>query len=216
MEQQTEERKTRYVVGQKLYVIHFAYEGREDFGFTLPFMFDQTPISKINIIELTVTEHHKVKNEYSRDEDEATCDGFILTDKEGNIWHNQYPRASYGQVSDEGDRRFTRHLENESQYQKWLDEGVVFECRLLSDVFGKISRGIKHFAEIDPKASPTEIERYKITHDALEKCLDEITTVMKNDFQKELKEVPIWEKYPNITHFVLQDIPKEVETIAGF
>lgn len=201
--------KTRFSVGEKLYAIHFAYEGKKDFGFGMPYLYDDAPISKINIIELTVTEHHKVRGDFDSDQKKPKYDGFILTDKEGNIWHNQYPRASYGQVSDESDRRFVRHLEDKSQYDTWLKEEIVFECHLLGDVVGKIDRGIKHFSKIEPRDTPDIIAKNVKNAEVLQKCIGEIRTKLKCEFQKELKEVPIWEKHPDITHFVLYDIPKE-------
>jgi hypothetical protein len=55
---------------------------------------------KINSKLLKCESHHKVPVDYS----DSIADGFIFLDKEGNKYYNQYPTASYGQTSDEGDR----------------------------------------------------------------------------------------------------------------
>lgn len=52
---------------------------------------------------LTITEHHKVPGEWS---DELECDGFIAVDEAGQVWENQYPRASYGQLCDKANGDF--------------------------------------------------------------------------------------------------------------
>lgn len=60
---------------------------------------------------LTCIEHHRVPDAHDP-EGERTCDGFIFKDNEGNLWYNQYPHASYGQLDDSGDRFVRRHFES--------------------------------------------------------------------------------------------------------
>ena len=45
---------------------------------------------------------HDVPGEW---DDEIKYDGFIFKDAEGHTWNNQYPRASYGQLSTDNDQR---------------------------------------------------------------------------------------------------------------
>lgn len=63
---------------------------------------------------LTVSEHHRVPAEYD-EKRELTYDGYILRtqgDKGADrVWYNQYPVASYGQLSDIGNSIFTLHAE---------------------------------------------------------------------------------------------------------
>lgn len=72
---------------------------------------------------LTVSEHHRVPSEYG-DKNELTCDGYILrsTDSNGTerTWHNQFPYASYGQLSDAGDAIFT--LDSEEATSEEIDK----------------------------------------------------------------------------------------------
>lgn len=58
-------------------------------------------LKRIEAMNLTCIEHHKVTNGYS---DKKDCDGFVFKDEYGRIWDNQYPTASYGQLDDTNDR----------------------------------------------------------------------------------------------------------------
>lgn len=62
--------------------------------------------------ELEVTEHHQVPGEW---DDNLQYDGYILIDREGQRWTNQYPRACYGQVSDTADRVFYRDIPEDEE-----------------------------------------------------------------------------------------------------
>lgn len=64
---------------------------------------------RFEFLELEVIEHHKVSSEYD-EKDLKDCDGYILKSADGRIFHNQYPRASYGQVSDRANYIFTEAL----------------------------------------------------------------------------------------------------------
>ena len=65
------------------------------------------PFPELEFRKLTVTEHHRVLNEYAAKDSAPDCDGFILKGDDGSIWHNQYPRAGYGQLDDSQDGIFT-------------------------------------------------------------------------------------------------------------
>lgn len=75
----------------------------------------------------TVAEYHRVPNLHD-DKGELTCDGYILraTDEKENSrkWLNQYPSASYSQLSDIGDAIFTIDVgENTSEeISKMIDD----------------------------------------------------------------------------------------------
>lgn len=102
----------RYEEGQKIWTVFFHNVE----GFLYPsysqFMpFDGKPYPEIVFRELTVTEHHKVRSEWENTDTPPACDGFLLKDSDGRIWHNQYPFASYGQISDSCDGLFRLHLE---------------------------------------------------------------------------------------------------------
>lgn len=105
----------RYQLHQKVWTIGLTLTRATTGELVTPFNFI-TPVPQLfkiqsmRFFDLTVTEHHKVPGEWS---DEKEYDGFIATDKNGNIWHNQYPRASYGQLSDSADGNFSPALIND-------------------------------------------------------------------------------------------------------
>ena len=63
-------------------------------------------LDKIQLMSATCIEHHKVPTEWDA---ELSNDGFVFSETEGESlgrkWHNQYPRASYGQLDDSNDYR---------------------------------------------------------------------------------------------------------------
>lgn len=102
----------RYSVGQKVWTIGLSLIEKDTgnpvypIGFLAPHP-GQLGISKLYFNALTVSEHHKVSGEWS---DELEYDGFILKDEKDRVWHNQYPVARYGQISDSGDGLFESTL----------------------------------------------------------------------------------------------------------
>lgn len=128
----------RYEINQKLFAVNFSYPGNFNHGlYSQPLLNNDIIPSEINFIELQVTEHHKVPNSWG-DINDKDCDGYLLKDADGNPFVNQYPTASYGQLSDTGDRRFRKHIETIEQ----LEKGSPYEYHLLSDVLSDIYKGI--------------------------------------------------------------------------
>lgn len=69
-------------------------------------------LNEIKVQLLECTEHHKVRSSHEEESAEPTCDGFIFRNlKTQENWHNQYPTASYGQISCEADSRAHRSYE---------------------------------------------------------------------------------------------------------
>lgn len=113
----------RYQVGQTLTVVTFGYEHTQTSDAFIPFFRGRPEPTKIFFKELTVVEHHKVTDGYSK---EATRDGFILKDAEGNVWYNQYPTANYGQTFDDGDGWFHYHPKEGENWDTILDNEYNF------------------------------------------------------------------------------------------
>lgn len=186
---------TRYAISEKLLTIAFVYNGEIHTG--LPYQWGREAPEGILIRELEVIEHHKVPNEWDL-EGEKEYDGFVLKDAEGFIWHNQYPYASYGQVSDSGDRLFMVKAEDSS----WLDaleaKGIPLEVTLASDVYGVIHRGIKEVSDEELR-------------EKLKNLLSTIDEILQTKFQCRMKEEPRCPSIPRIklTRFVVA--PLEVE-----
>lgn len=61
----------------------------------------------------TVKEHCRVPHEYGEENDHS-CDGYILQPSENNaneqVWYNQYPVASFGQLDDTGNYIFNLRI----------------------------------------------------------------------------------------------------------
>lgn len=138
----------RFEIGQTLFAIQFTNQADLDVKrigvFSMPMRFNNEMPATIHFVKLTVTEHHKVPGEWDNEE---KYDGFILTDEQGNRYGNQYPRASYGQLSDTSDRIFQRlesdaDTESKKLIQELKDTGKPYEYRLLSDVLESMLGGI--------------------------------------------------------------------------
>ena len=97
----------------------------------------------IEVRMLTCVEHHKVPNHWDESNPpKLDCDGFIFVDEETGIrWANQYPRASYGQVSDTADRLVMRMFPEGTDY-KALPEDTVLEMELATYRLERIENGI--------------------------------------------------------------------------
>lgn len=136
--------------------------------FSQPLMYSDEMPSKINFTKLTVTEHHQVYDSYDeKREKPPEHDGYILTDTDGKQWANQYPTASYGQLSDEANRRFHRHVlgkEAEEALIAQLREnpGSFYECHLLTDVLEKIMKGIKDLSDMKVDDDRVEAVNQKV------------------------------------------------------
>jgi len=119
----------RYQVGEKLWVM-FAHVTNSnlyplrvaytpwDYGHVLP---------KLEFLELEVIEHHKVRNEYAQPDSEPDCDGYLLRDSDGNMWSNQYPLASYGQLTTASDQHFSRYFDDKDVEKELCDAAIAFE-----------------------------------------------------------------------------------------
>lgn len=114
------------------------------FGAYLPWIPSRSVIERIEFEHLTVTEHHRVRSEWDEKEAEPKYDGYVLKSAKGEIWHNQYPYASYGQTSDASDRRFNRYCGGSDATRSWLDANPsgIAQYRSLSCYLQDLKRGI--------------------------------------------------------------------------
>lgn len=107
----------RYSVGQEIYGICFKYIDKDTNVKIVSSSVSSVTMNDvpedIEFKKFIVTEHHKVGKEY--DPTDMTADGYILKDENGLIYHNQYPIATYEQVSDSNDRIFTRSSDGMTQ-----------------------------------------------------------------------------------------------------
>lgn len=91
---------SRYTVGKKEYFIRVVFERPEPILFPL-YLPGHDKLKEIQIISLMCVEHHKVYNDYDDRTQLPQHDGYIFKDLETRqIFHNQYPTASFGQLDD--------------------------------------------------------------------------------------------------------------------
>lgn len=90
---------TRYEPGKEYAFVNVIYD-RPSPLITFLYVPWHDILKEIVVKRLKCVEHHRVPDDWG---DEIKYDGFIFQDVEGNEdrWYNQYPRASYGQTSDE-------------------------------------------------------------------------------------------------------------------
>ena len=184
----------RYNVGETIYTIFFDIEGRDRLDFFWPYMYNMDQVVKINIVPLIVTKHYKVRGDYDKEDTVPTYDGYVLKDMQGNTWYNQYPRASYGQISDECNQRFFRHMEK-GDLETLRVKNEILESHLLTDVVGRVSRGIKSMED-----TPDDV-LYKILVDLKQ----QIEHQLKEEYQKVLVEEQVFPDVDIITHFIVKD-----------
>lgn len=99
---------------------------------------NQAESVKYDFILLECIEHHKVPIAYS----DGEGDGFIFKDDQGNIFNNQYPTASYGQISDDNDRIFTRYGKAYERFSYALFSSYVeYVENLLGDIYETSRQG---------------------------------------------------------------------------
>lgn len=134
----------RYSVGEEIYACVFVYGDR--ITTSQPYLIwslsNETP-TDIKFIKLTVKEHHKVPGDY---DEEVKYDGYILAADDGTLFTNQYPLASYGQVSDRGDRIFSIDFRGKTQedFNKVFDNQVKvpYEYVLIDEVFTPMFKAV--------------------------------------------------------------------------
>lgn len=107
--------KLRFTVGEVYWFARTLYTNKDPKlpTFTSLFMPWLHNLDKIEFLPLLCKEHHKVA--WDQDpKSEKTCDGFVFVSPtdETDIWYNQYPKASYGQLDDTNDRVVFKHYEN--------------------------------------------------------------------------------------------------------
>lgn len=164
----------RFEIGSQVPFVHVKFEhgnfsNADGICFSTYYPWDHKLIG-IDILMLSCQEHHKVAGEA---DDVKNEDGFIFTDADGNVWHNQYPRANGLNMSVERDIKSDEHLKAE------MERGVVnFEMKGLSTYLAEVSRGIFDIqAEID-KGNTTYDYKSKLAQ--LQAHYDEVVLKFEN------------------------------------
>ena len=182
------ENKMRFTIGQEILVVDFIYDCLDMFGSSRPFAFGSNNCPKKTVIfKLKVTEHHQVP--WDQDPTgQKKYDGFKLITDAGEVWYNQYPVASYGQVSDHCDRIFdialahskaTKDLPKE-KIMSQLEQKGFFQAETLTGFIANFFATVKMAREGDYLPDPTRINR---TH-AIIKFFEDLCAQIFKEFGK--------------------------------
>lgn len=191
----------RFQVGEVLYGICFLFQNGE-YDNTKPYVYHDMLVKDIAIGKLTVKEHHRVPDYWAKNDHEQKHDGFILSDEAGNIWYNQYPKAHYGQVTDENDRIFYLHPKTEEQEKDAINGRIVGEYNLLTDFVHDLNRGIRYIQNMpaDKKANWQDAEKRLGLMIELDKM---IRDKLLKEYELVLEEFVPYEKLSNHTKYRL-------------
>lgn len=209
----------RYEIGQTLFAVQFNFAADLEAGrigmFRQPLLYsDEMPVA-INIEKMVVTEHHRVYwDQDDKRQGAPEYDGFILVGEDGKKWANQYPDASYGQISDTANRRFNLYTdiaglddnqikakERELIDKLKADKGSYYETHLLTDVFGPIMRGIKDLGEVAPHESHYKIAQTKLA------LLIQLKDQILEKFAEAYPEYRLQERWIKLYAGALKDYP---------
>lgn len=142
-------------------------------------------INEIKFVESTVKEHHKVPGDW---DDEKKYDGFIF-DVQGCRGLNQYPKASYGQISDTQDRvisiaEYLYETKYNEDYDAMAEANEISCFTTAGNLFDTIDGGIKFFTD----RGDTTLA------DALKKQREQVLGALNEQFpQYKVVRKEIWE-----------------------
>lgn len=154
----------RFEIGQQIPFINVRYHKKPNVEKAFSFLFDPRihDLDSVEVKILTVKEHHKVPSTYGP-KDEKNYDGFIFTEQinenEEQLWKNQYPTATYGQLSDENDRTVFRHTTHSKEeiermsYEelKYWTERWHTALDFIANIKRAIVGGKRHGLELSPE-----------------------------------------------------------------
>lgn len=171
----------RYNIGDQVTFVWINYT-RSSFCGTSSFCPWSDKLTSIDLRIMTCTEHHRVPGEW---DDEIQYDGFFFKDHEDRTWVNQWPRAAYGQISEDANYYVSPKTQEDDP-----NPNAKFVCyEDVEILMERILRGIRNFRE----AGDMEVEAQSLLdfYQKLVAMLDErgITAT----------EVAIWEEHPEIT-----------------
>lgn len=192
--QETKPTTGRYSIGETLYGVAFTYEDKPFASISHPMIWDNRMPKAFSFIQLEVKEHYKV----AWDQDPRggkKYDGYKLSSVDGLPFTNQYPHASYGQVTDTADRVFCQDVPTD-QIKAALDNEVnqPIEFTLVTDIFASLERGINSDNLLE--ARRTQLKGLR------DRLLQEFEAKFPG---KTLSTEPIWKEHPDITRGIVID-----------
>lgn len=157
-------------------------------------------LKSIQIKKFECNEHRKVPGTY---EDEIKYDGFIFSEGD-SIWYNQYPRASYGQTTDDNDWRL---YNSDTSDKNWLFKPYTD----LSTYMSMLISGIQDLSKPFDNEAPADLE------ERLKSCkshLEDLNQILREQFnviaENEGLKIKTVEggidHFPNIPHVVFKEL----------
>ena len=179
----------RYNIGEELYGIAFTYKNKEHSSINSPLLLDDEMPQTYHFVKLTVSEHHKVSWAYAT-KDDKKYDGYILNSDDNRVFHNQYPRANYGQLSDIDDRVFSENVLKGMKSNKENPSRFI----LISEILDNLDKAL----------TSNQLENTR--KGELQKLKDEIVDAFKKKFPgKTLGSKVIWKELPDLTTTIVID-----------
>ena len=124
-------------------------------------------LEDIKFFELEITEHHRVRWEYDPVNGDAKYDGFVAVDANGCPWHNQYPRAQFGQTTTEANYHF-RIRPPIPPTTPSGEKPVLYRCVELTTVLTQLE--LEQEMASTPRWKAAAAERLKLTIEAFEQA----------------------------------------------
>jgi hypothetical protein len=174
----------RFPVGSKQYFIWIDFtRAVNNHQFTAMYLPWVDTLNNIEIKELTCIEHHKV----SWDQDpkgDKDCDGFVFSEKNAQHqsarWFNQYPSASFGQLSDLANYKVKPDLTTE-EIDALPDNMVWAKHVEAAEFLSTILRGIR---DLKKQKCDKEVQ-------ALSEFYGKIVAKLKDEFKAEVTLQPL-------------------------
>lgn len=165
----------RYTVGNKYKFVHVKFTRPENFQvWSSLYHPGHDILDSIVVLELECISEHDVPDSWSG---EVKHKGYRFKDTDGNLWVNQYPTASYGQLDDSADWKVSISDEGltDAQVKQVVSSGQYLEYTDLSKFIGAALRAVRYGSYI-PESMP-DMKRYvrtllRINGTTLEEYLD--------------------------------------------
>lgn len=195
----------RFEVGQKHPFIFVRFQfgnGRNNNNGLIPstYMPWEHKLLRIDIFELESIQEHQSPVEYS---DTDTAPGYVLRDQRGKVWHNQYPQAHFGQISDNANWIAHRHFESREEIQAAVEEGGhILSGMCLKNYLTDVAFGIHELRERNMSDRADLLQRH------LDDVCQQFSTQfgMGIGFEPMLPDEHVLEHYAKVKIFPLQGV----------
>lgn len=174
----------RYSVGSKNLFIWIDYtRGEKNHSFSGIYLPWVDILNNIEVKELTCIEHHRVG--WDQDpKQEKKYDGFIFIEEnakhQSGRWFNQYPSASYGQLSNAADYRVEADL-TVAEIEALPDNKVWAMHEDATVLLERVLRGVRDLKEQNRNEESTSLSEF----------YDKVVKLLKDDFKVEVCVTPL-------------------------